>query len=196
MAGPTGYEPLDTLKPVAEGVWLIDGPAVKSASRACRFYDPRHGGAAWRTAICGCIRRPELTDAICAAELAAHGDRCGIWSRRTGFTTRIPARLAGGLTPRPRAPGPRRAVRARAAKQGLTLHPESRELQWDARRASRGAGQVDQMIVRGSQAGTARRCSFTTRQPAHSILDRPDRGDRDGQAAGLDCRPDRLAHRD
>lgn len=24
---PTGYEPLDTLKPVAEGLWLIDGPA-------------------------------------------------------------------------------------------------------------------------------------------------------------------------
>ncbi len=26
---PTGYEPLDTLKPVGEGLWLIDGPAIR-----------------------------------------------------------------------------------------------------------------------------------------------------------------------
>ena len=27
---PTGYEPLDTLKPVAEGLWLIRSPLTRS----------------------------------------------------------------------------------------------------------------------------------------------------------------------
>lgn len=30
MTQATGYEPLNTLKPLAEGIWLIDGPAIKS----------------------------------------------------------------------------------------------------------------------------------------------------------------------
>lgn len=29
MTYATGYEPLNTLKPVADDIWLIDGPAVR-----------------------------------------------------------------------------------------------------------------------------------------------------------------------
>ncbi|WP_111734144.1 DUF4336 domain-containing protein [Roseovarius amoyensis] len=138
----TGYEPLNTPKPVDDGLWLIDGPAIRfyglpfsTRATVVRLKE----GTLW-------VHSPtRLTDAL-KAELDALGpvrhliapnwlhyahiaDWQAAWPKATAWA----------------APG----VAERAAKNGLTLsfdrdlNSERAEPPW--------RGQIRQMIVRGSK---------------------------------------------
>lgn len=138
----TGYEPLDTLKPVAEGLWLIDGPHVRflglpfsTRATVIRLKD----GSLW-------VHSPtRLTDAL-RAELEALGPVRHLiapnWLHYA-FLSQWQAAFPGATAWA--APG----VEDRAARQGLQLRVD-RPLQWD-RAEDPWAGQIDQMIVRGSK---------------------------------------------
>lgn len=138
----TGYEPLNTLKPVAAGLWIIDGPAVRSygfpfSTRATVVQ--LENGDLW-------VHSPtQLTESL-RAELDALGpvrhliapnqihflnipDWCAVYPEATFWA----------------APG----VQDRAAKAGLNL-PESTALRADGSEAP-WTGQIDQLIVRGSR---------------------------------------------
>jgi len=142
LAGPTGYEPLNTLKPVAEGVWLIDGPAIKfmglpfsTRATVVRL----ENGDLW-------VHSPtQLTDSL-REELAAVGPVAHLIAPNWIHF----AHIAEWQAAFPKAafwaaPG----VVARAEKKGLTL-PKPRDLQAD--KAERPwAGQLRQMIVQGSK---------------------------------------------
>ncbi|MCB1339222.1 MAG: DUF4336 domain-containing protein [Maritimibacter sp.] len=137
---PTGYEPLDTLKPVAEEVWLIDGPAI-------RFYGMPFStrativrlasGAIW-------VHSPtRLTEAL-AGEVAALGPVAHLvapnWIHYAyvgQWQDRFPEAEAWA------APG----VAGRAEKHGVRIafdHDlgETAPAAW--------AGEIDQLLVRGS----------------------------------------------
>lgn len=139
---PTGYEPLNTLKPVAEGLWIVDGPAIKSygfpfSTRAT--VAQLENGDMW-------VHSPtQLTEGLCA-ELDALGpvrhliapnqihylnipDWCSAYPEVTFWA----------------APG----VHDRAAKNGLSL-PESTALRSNGPEEA-WKGQIDQLIVRGSR---------------------------------------------
>ena len=137
----TGYEPLDTLKPVSGDVWLVDGPAI-------RFYGMPFStrativrlasGALW-------VHSPtRLTQAL-AADVATLGQVAHLvapnwihYAHIADWQARFPGAVAWA------APG----VAARAAKRGMSLrfdHALGQEAPgaWD--------GEIDQMIVRGSE---------------------------------------------
>lgn len=139
---PTGYEPLDTPKPVAEGLWLIDGPAIRffglpfsTRATVVRL----ENGDLW-------VHSPtRLTDEL-KAELEVLGPVRHLiapnWIHHTfvsDWQTAFPEATAWG------APG----VVERAAKKGQRLHIDW-DLQWD-RAETPWASQIDQMIVRGSK---------------------------------------------
>jgi len=139
---PTGYEPLNTLKRVAEGLWLIDGPAIRffgmpfsTRATVVRL----ENGDLW-------VHSPtQLTDGL-TAELDAIGPVRHLvapnwihYSFVSDWQAAFPEATAWA------APG----VLERAAKKGLSLRIE-RDLQWDRAEAP-WAGQIDQMIVRGSK---------------------------------------------
>ncbi len=142
MAGPTGYEPLSTLKPVAEGAWLIDGPAIKSygfpfPTRATVLR--LENGDLW-------VHSPtQLTEAL-RGELDALGPVKHLiapnqfhYASLNDWHAAYPKAAVWG------APG----VVDRAQKHGVTL-PKVRVLQWD--KAERPwSGQIKQLIVRGSR---------------------------------------------
>lgn len=137
----TGYEPLNTLKPVARDIWVIDGPAL-------RFYGMPfstratvirlENGDLW-------MHSPTLlTDAL-RAELDALGPlRHLIAPNWLHYTHVADWQAAYPDATVWAAPG----VGGRAAKKGVTLHidhvlDDSAPPQW--------AGQIDQLIVAGSK---------------------------------------------
>ncbi len=138
----TGYEPLNTLKPVAEGLWLIDGPAIRvlgfpfsTRATVVRL----ENGDLW-------VHSPtQLTDGL-RADLGALGPVRHLiapnqlhYARASDWQAAFPE--AQFWT----APG----VVERAAKHGLTL-PEGQPLQQDQAETP-WADQIDQLIVRGSK---------------------------------------------
>lgn len=138
----TGYEPLNTLKPVAEGLWLIDGPVVRSAGFpfSTRATVVRlANGDLW-------VHSPTaLTDAL-RAEITALGPVRHLvapnWIHYThvpGWQAAFPDAILWA------APG----VAERAAQKGVQLRID-RDLQWDGPEAE-WAGQLRQIIVRGSK---------------------------------------------
>ncbi|WP_412505673.1 DUF4336 domain-containing protein [Roseovarius sp. SYSU LYC5161] len=156
--GPTGYEPLNTPKPVAEGIWVIDGPAVpvRGMPFSTRATVVRlENGGLW-------VHSPTLlTDAL-QAQIAALGPvRHLVAPTRlhhahiTDWQAAFPGALAWA------APG----VAEHAAKKGMTLRfdhelgPEA-EVPW--------AGQIDQLIVEGSK--TRREAVFFHRASETLIL--------------------------
>lgn len=137
----TGYEPLNTLKPVADRIWLIDGPALRfygmPFSTRCTVLQLDNGDL-W-------VHSPTLmTDAL-RAELIRlgpvkhliapnwiHYAHIGDWRRA------FPEAITYA------APG----VAERAAKHGLSL---TFDHDLGAESALPWAGQIDQMIVEGSK---------------------------------------------
>lgn len=137
----TGYEPLNVLKPVAEDIWLVDGPAI-------RFYGMPFStrmtvvrlanGDVW-------LHSPtKLTEAL-ASEVAAlgrvshlvapnwiHYAYVGEWQKR------FPEAVAWA------APG----VRERAVKYGMDLRFDH---DLGAEAETHWAGEIEQMIVEGSK---------------------------------------------
>ena len=137
----TGYEPLDTLKPVARDIWLIDGPAI-------RFYGMPFSTRATvvRLASGGLwVHSPtRLTDAL-AADVAALGPVAHLVAPNWIHYACIAAWQARFTRAEVwAAPG----VAARAAKRGLSLR-----IDHDLGQAAPDAwaGEIDQMVVRGSE---------------------------------------------
>ena len=138
----TGYEPLNTLKPVAEGLWLIDGPAIRFyglpfSTRATVVqlnngdlwvHSPTRLTEGLRSEIeaLGPVRHliaPNWIHYAYVAEWAAAFPQATFWA----------------------APG----VAERAEKKAISL-PDGTDLQSDRAEAA-WDGQIDQMIVRGSK---------------------------------------------
>jgi len=137
----TGYEPLNTPKPVAENVWLIDGPAIRfygmpytTRATIVRLAD----GGLW-------VHSPTQLDEGLAAAVAAlgpvrhlvapnwiHYAHVGAWQ------VAFPGALAWA------APG----VAKRAQSRGMDLRFD-RDLGQAA--PADWAGEIDQLIVRGSK---------------------------------------------
>lgn len=138
----TGYEPLDTLKPIDDGLWLIDGPAI-------RFYGlpfstratvvRLESGELW-------VHSPTRLTAALRADLDALGPvRHLVAPNWLHFAFVEAWQKAWPKATSWAAPG----VVERAASNGLTLRFD-RDLQ--ARRADAPwRGQIRQMIVRGSK---------------------------------------------
>lgn len=139
-AGATGYEPLDTLKPVADRVWLVDGPAI-------RFYGMPFStratvvqlasGALW-------VHSPtRLTEAL-AVEVEALGPVAHLvapnWIHYA-YIAQWQARFPGAEAWA--APG----VAKRAETHGVPIRFDH-DLGQEPPEA--WAGEIDQMIVRGS----------------------------------------------
>ncbi|WP_371227105.1 DUF4336 domain-containing protein [Roseovarius sp. 2305UL8-3] len=138
----TGYEPLNTLKPVAEGLWLIDGPAIKVAGFpfSTRATVVRlESGDLW-------VHSPTQLTEILHAELDALGPvRHLIAPNQFHYTHLNDWQATFPEAQFWAAPG----VVERAAKHGLTL-PQDQPLQAD--QAERPwAEQIDQLLVRGSK---------------------------------------------
>ncbi|WP_297771465.1 DUF4336 domain-containing protein [uncultured Roseovarius sp.] len=141
MAG-TGYEPLDTLKPWGDGIWLIDGPAI-------RFYGMPFSTRATVVRLKNgnlWVHSPtRLTDAL-RAELDLLGPvRHLVAPNWLHFAHMADWQAAWPKAKSWAAPG----VVDRAAKNGLTLHFD-RELREDEAEGP-WAGQLEQRIVAGSK---------------------------------------------
>lgn len=141
MTGATGYEPLNTLKPVAPDLWVIDGPAI-------RFYGlpfstratvvRLENGDLW-------VHSPTLMTEPLRAELAALGPVRHLvapnwihYAHVAAWQAAFPDATSWA------APG----VRDRAASHGMRIrfdHDLGAEAEppWQ--------GQIDQMIVEGSR---------------------------------------------
>lgn len=141
VARATGYEPLNTAKPVAPSIWLIDGPHIRFmglpfSTRATVVQ--LENGDLW-------VHSPtRLTDSL-RAELDALGPvRHLIAPNWIHYAHIADWQAAWPDAQAWAAPG----VAQRAAKKGLTLQfdhdlgPEA-EMPW--------AGQIDQIIVEGSK---------------------------------------------
>lgn len=137
----TGYEPLNTLKPVAEGLWLIDGPAIRfrglpfsTRATVVRL----EGGDLW-------VHSPtELTGGL-QAEIEALGPVRHLIAPNWIHYAHIGAWQAAFPAARAwAAPG----VAERAARMGVALRFD-RDLGAEA--GAPWAGQIDQMIVEGSR---------------------------------------------
>ncbi|MFK7938025.1 MAG: DUF4336 domain-containing protein [Roseovarius sp.] len=138
----TGYEPLNTLKPVAQGLWLIDGPAITSygfpfSTRASVVR--LENGDLW-------VHSPTQWSETLQAELDALGPVRHLVAPNCLHFAHISAwQQANPDATYWAAPG----VAERAAKNGLTL-PEAQPLQavqaeWP------WATEMSQLIVRGSR---------------------------------------------
>ncbi|MGR3805324.1 DUF4336 domain-containing protein [Marinibacterium profundimaris] len=136
----TGYEPLNTLKPVVFGVWLIDGPAI-------RFYGVPFSTRATvirlRSGNIWVHSPTRLTESL-RAEVAELGPVRHLvapnWIHYA-YLTEWQAAFPGVTTWA--APG----VARRAQAKGMELHIDHR-LGQDA--PDDWAGEIDQMIVEGS----------------------------------------------
>ena len=137
----TGYDPLNTLKPVAPGIWIVDGPVIRFYGMpfSTRATVVRLGnGDIW-------VHSPTcLTEAL-RAELAALGPVRHLiapnwihYAYVAAWQAAFPEAVAWA------APG----VAERAARKGMTIAFD-RDL-GDAAEAP-WAGEIDQMIVRGSR---------------------------------------------
>jgi len=140
--GGTGYEPLNTLKPIDSGLWLIDGPAIRfyGLPFSTRATVVRLGnGDLW-------VHSPTHLTVGLRAELDALGPVRHLVAPNWLHFAHVAAwRAAWPGATAWAAPG----VSERAAKNGLTLH-------FDADLRADGAephwqGQIEQMIVRGSK---------------------------------------------
>ncbi len=154
----TGYEPLNTLKPVADNIWLIDGPALSfygmPYSTRCTVVQLDKGDL-W-------VHSPTLLTDGLRAELDALGPVRHLiapnwihYSYVRDWQQAYPAATAYA------APG----VAKRAAKKGLPLTFDS-DLGQEAEPS--WAGQIDQMIVEGSKVH--REAVFLHRASATLIL--------------------------
>ena len=159
MPPATGYEPLDTLKPVAGDLWLIDGPPIRfmglpfsTRATVVRLKN----GDLW-------VHSPtRLTDGL-RAELDMLGPvRHLIAPNWIHYAHIAPWQAAYPQAIAWAAPG----VAERAAKKGVEMAID-RALQWDAAEAP-WAGQIEQMIVRGSKIH--REAVFLHRASATLIL--------------------------
>ena len=140
-ARATGYEPLDTLKPAADDLWLIDGPAI-------RFYGMPFSTRATVVRLTSgelWVHSPTRLTEVLAREVAAVGPVAHLiapnWIHYAyvgEWRARFPEALAWA------APG----VAARAMKRGVPVHFDH-DLGQDPPAA--WAGEIDQMIVRGSE---------------------------------------------
>ena len=146
----TGYEPLNTLKPVADGLWLIDGPSqlhgrIPYPTRATvvRLAD----GGLW-------VHSPtKLTDAL-QAELDALGPVAHLVAPNHGHVTHIAAWAAA-------------YPQARCwAAPGADV-PGAQELQMGAAEDP-WAGQLDQIVVRAGRK--LREAAFSHRASRTLIL--------------------------
>lgn len=137
----TGYEPLDTPKPVAENLWVVDGPAIRFywmpfSTRATIVR--LGGGGLW-------VHSPTRLTGALADKVAALGPVAHLvapnwihYAAVADWQARFPGAASWA------APG----VAKRAASRGMTLsfdHDLGQEPPAD------WAGQIDQMIVRGSK---------------------------------------------
>ena len=136
----TGYEPLNTPKPVSEDIWVVDGPAIRfyGAPFSTRMTVVRlSNGDIW-------LHSPtKLTDAL-AEEVLALGPICHLiapnwihYAYLSEWQSVFPKARAYA------APG----VIARAAKRGMTMHFDE-ELDQNAPIA--WSGDIKQRIVEGS----------------------------------------------
>ena len=137
----TGYEPLNTLKPVAHGLWVIDGEAVITygfpfSTRATVVQ--LENGDLW-------VHSPTLLTRGLREELDALGPvrhlvapNCIHYLHLRAWSDAFPEATLWT------APG----VQDRAAKNGVDV-PEGEALQWDRAEAP-WSGQINQLIVRGS----------------------------------------------
>ena len=158
-AGRTGYEPLNTLKPIADGIWLIDGPAARHCGLRCssRATVVRlENGDLW-------VHSPTQITAALKAELQAAGPVRHLvapnwlhYLNIADWQAAFPEATAWA------APG----VTERAAEHGMVLHFD-RDLGWDAAETF-WEGQLDQIIVRGSE--THREAVFFHRASKTLIL--------------------------
>lgn len=136
-----GYEPLNTLKPIAPEVWLVDGPAIRffGAQFTTRATIIRlKGGDVW-------VHSPTKLGGALAEEVAALGPVAHLvapnwihYAHMGEWQARFPEAKAWA------APG----VRERALKHGLRLRFDG-ELGQEA--PPDWAGEIEQMIVRGSK---------------------------------------------
>lgn len=159
MPEATGYEPLDTLKPVADGLWLIDGPAIRvmglpfsTRATVVRLAN----GDLW-------VHSPtRLTESLRQEVQALGPVRHLIAPNRLHYAQIADWQAAWPEAKVWAAPG----VDAQAAKHGLSLHIDhdlkcdEADAPWD--------GQIDQMIVRGSK--TYREAVFFHRTSTTLIL--------------------------
>jgi hypothetical protein len=137
----TGYEPLDLPKPLADDIWIVDGPAIRfygmpfsTRATVVRLAD----GGLW-------VHSPTRLSPALAKRVAAMGPVRHLvapnwihYAYVADWQARFPDAEAWA------APG----VVERAKKRGMALHFDHRLTQ-DAPAA--WAGQIDQMIVRGSK---------------------------------------------
>ncbi|WP_428928000.1 DUF4336 domain-containing protein [Marinibacterium sp. SX1] len=154
----TGYEPLNTLKPVVYGLWLVDGPAIRFyglpfSTRAVVIRLP--SGDLW-------VHSPTRLTPGLRAELAELGPVRHLvapnWIHYA-YLTEWQAAFPGVTSWA--APG----VVERARSKGLALHVDHR-LGQDA--PPDWAGEIDQMIVEGSR--THREAVFFHRPTRTLIL--------------------------
>lgn len=136
----TGYEPLDTPKPVGEDIWIVDGPAIRfygmpfsTRATIVRLSD----GALW-------VHSPtklndQLADALAALGPVTHfiAPNWIHYAYVHEWQARFPEALAWA------APG----VARRAARNGL---PGRFDEELGQEPPGQWVGEVDQMIVRGS----------------------------------------------
>lgn len=138
---PTGYEPLQTLKPVAQDLWIVDGPAIRfwfmpfsTRMTVVRLAD----GTVWVHSPVALTER--LADEIDAVGPVAHliAPNWIHYAHVHSWQMRYPAAVTWA------APG----VQARAAKFNSPARFDH-DLGQDA--PADWAGQIDQMIVEGSR---------------------------------------------
>ena len=137
----TGYDPLNTLKPIAENIWVVDGPSIKfyGASFSTRMTVLRlENGDIWLhspTKICDSLK----------AEISALGPVCHLIAPNWIHYAYISEwQKAFGKARAYAAPG----VVKRAKKHGMRLQ-FNEDLTQNAPES--WAGQIDQMIVEGSK---------------------------------------------
>jgi len=145
----TGYEPLGTLKPVADGLWLIDGPPIwrgrvpyPTRATVARL----EGGDLW-------VHSPvALTDSL-RAEIDATGPVRHLVAPNHAHVAHLPDwRAAWPRATVWAAPG----VDAAAARE---LRPDGAEPDW--------AGQLDQIVVR---AGPKLREAAFLHRPSRTLI--------------------------
>ncbi len=137
----TGYEPLDTLKPIAPDIWIIDGPPIKfyGAPFSTRATVVRlKSGELW-------VHSPtRLTEGLIAQMRALGPVRHLVAPNWIHYAYVAQWQAAFEGTTSWAAPG----VAARAAKQGMSLRFDH-DLAADAE--APWQGQIEQMIVEGSR---------------------------------------------
>jgi len=137
----TGYEPLNTLKPVAPDIWVVDGPAIRFYGMpfSTRMTVVRlRSGAVW-------LHSPTHLTEDLVAEVAALGEVRYLiapnwihYAYITEWQLRFPGAVAYA------APGVRKRAKGRQS-QARFDHDLTQEV------PAAWAGEIDQMVVEGSR---------------------------------------------